>query len=124
MIDNPNKGTTKSILDYILKGTPKSTGGTKLPDLGRKLPDLARRMPKGMMMRHPYLSALLSGYGIGTVLDNQLGLSDMLSEWLVPGVDMSGATDWYPGETEASGEDLQGLINPRMNLVNKHVKWK
>ena len=130
MINNPNTKVSKTLLDswidVIQKATPKSTGGTKIPDLGRKLPDLARRMPsKGIMMRHPYLNALLSGYGIGTVLDNQLGLSDMLSEWLIQDPDMSGVTDWYPGETEASVEDLQRLVNPRMNLINQErLKWK
>ena len=91
------------------------------------------------------MNALLSGYGIGTILDNQLGLSDMLAEALIQDPDMSGAKDmpsrlggyegnwresyskpedYYEGETEATDEDLQKILQPMMQILRQSPKWK
>ena len=162
MIDNPNKGVTKSILDYILKDTPKNTGvkyttkhitpkgmppqiwtdvAKKIPKLG-KIPPAAKKMPPGLPVAN-ILTALLGGYGIGTLLNEEFGLSDKISEYLIQDPDMSGAgdmwpyrglyaekfqlptheEDYYEGETEATIEDLQKVLQPMMQTPEK-VRWK
>jgi hypothetical protein len=161
MIDNPNKN---SILDWYLNKKdkfPKLKTGNKyttkhmtyaqpkgMPpriyqELG-KIPPAAKRIPSGSLVKPGILTALLGGYGIGTLLDEQFDLSGKIAEALIQDPDMSGAKDmpgrpggyegdwresyskpedYYEGETEATIEDLQKILQPMMQTPEK-VRWK
>ncbi|MGH2588359.1 MAG: hypothetical protein ACRDJE_25855, partial [Dehalococcoidia bacterium] len=52
--------------------------GTAGPDVGGK----PRRYTMATSAKHPVVTAFIVGWGIGTYIDNELGLSDHLANWL------------------------------------------
>ena len=126
MIDDPNKIDENSLLTKIL---PALTSVFHVTKETRPLGPLKQ----AMKVKPGVLTALLGGYSIGTLLDEQFDLSDMIAEALKQDPDMSGAKDmpsprpkamypqpqedYYEGETETTKKDLR--MRRRQNFLKK-----